>query len=94
MADGATIHALPAAGHSERSVARQLGLSQNTILRCVRERIVWPDAVEPPFKGRRALRQEGDEDSLPQGMVAMVGSACRWAAAEGNLEQAALAPGL
>ncbi|WP_406739611.1 ISL3 family transposase [Streptomyces atratus] len=43
----ATIHALLAAGHSKRSVARQLGMSQNTVLRFSRA-----DAPEDLFDGQ------------------------------------------
>lgn len=43
----ATIHALLDAGHSKRSVARQLGMSQNTVLRFSRA-----DAPEDLFDGQ------------------------------------------
>ncbi|MDV9199207.1 ISL3 family transposase [Streptomyces sp. Wh19] len=43
----ATIHALLAAGHSKRSVARQLGMSQNTVLRFSRA-----DTPEDLFAGQ------------------------------------------
>ncbi|MFI0990401.1 hypothetical protein [Streptomyces exfoliatus] len=43
----ATIHALLAAGHSKRSVARQLGMSQNAVLRFSRA-----DRPEDLFDGQ------------------------------------------
>ncbi|WUR85898.1 hypothetical protein OG967_47715 [Streptomyces phaeochromogenes] len=47
----ATIHALLAAGHSKRSVARQLGMTLNTILRF--SRATTPEEM---FTGQRQSR--------------------------------------
>ncbi|MGG2464020.1 hypothetical protein ACO0M4_30265 [Streptomyces sp. RGM 3693] len=51
----ATTHALPAAGHSKRSVARQLGMTLNTVLRFSRattpEELFTPSLRHPIAEG-------------------------------------------
>ncbi|WP_405477590.1 hypothetical protein [Streptomyces canus] len=53
----ATIHALLAAGHSKRSVARQLGMTLNTILRF--SRATTPEEMFTGQWQNRATRLDG-----------------------------------